>query len=281
MANYFINDMNTSALDAIDDEELAEALLLKADKLLTYTKLETNSTFATQTLLTSQLSTLETAVTSNLELKVNSNQVYNKTQIDSIMLNNMESKQDVPAEGETFALTSVMLSNMESKQDVPAEGESFALTSVMLSNMDSKADKAPDNDSYALTSVMISNLLNKQDIPADSNDSFALVSDIPALSGGYTTSQIDGFLADKVDSEDVYTKTESDSNYLGSVTIGSVSTLPAYDMNTGQPNQASVVNTGTGNEVVLDFSIPQGIPGGIGPPGQNGSDGDYKLGFRR
>ena len=75
MANYFINDMNTSSLDAIDDEALAEALLLKADKLLTYTKLETNSTFATQTLLSSQLSTLETAVTSNLELKVNSNQV--------------------------------------------------------------------------------------------------------------------------------------------------------------------------------------------------------------
>ena len=49
----------------------------------------------------------------------------------------MESKQDVPAEGDTFALTSVMLSNMESKQDVPAEGESFARTSVMLSNMDS------------------------------------------------------------------------------------------------------------------------------------------------
>ena len=32
MANYFITDMNTSALDAIDDEELAEALLSKADK---------------------------------------------------------------------------------------------------------------------------------------------------------------------------------------------------------------------------------------------------------
>ena len=108
---------------------------------------------------------------------------------------------------------------------------------------------------------------------ADSNDSFALVSDIPALSGGYTTSQIDGFLADKVDSEDVYTKTESDSNYLGSVTIGTVSSIPAYDMNTGQPNQASVVNTGTGNEAVLDFLIPQGIPGAVGATGGTGGTG--------
>ena len=104
----------------------------------------------------------------------------------------------------------------------------------------------------------------KQSKPTDPNDSFALVSDIPGLSGGYTTSQIDGFLAEKVDSEDVYTKTESDNNYLGSVSIGSVSTLPAYDLNAGVPNQASVVNTGTGNNVILDFQIPQGFTGSVG-----------------
>ena len=143
-----------------------------------------------------------------------------------------------------------------------------------------KADQSSVDTAMALKadqSDVDTSLNLKQDKPSDPADSFALVSDIPALSGGYTTSQIDGFLADKAEVDDVYTKTQSDSNYLGSVTIGSVSTLPPYDTNTGLPHQASVVNVGTGNEVILDFAIPQGvngIPGANGANGSNGADGD-------
>ena len=132
MANYFINDMNTSAFDAIDDETLAEALLSKADKATTYTKLEANTTFATQTSLTSQLSNLETSVTSDLESKANSNEVYNKTQIDQQMqtkapksttytktqVNTELAKKVDNPENDTFVLTTALNSNMALKQDV-------------------------------------------------------------------------------------------------------------------------------------------------------------------
>ena len=139
-----------------------------------------------------------------------------------------------------------------------------------------KADQSDVDTAMALKadqSDVDTSLNLKQDKPSDPADSFALVSDIPALSGGYTTSQIDGFLADKAEVDDVYTKTQSDSNYLGSVTIGSVNTLPAYDLNAGVPNQASVVNTGTGNEAILDFFIPQGFTGAVGATGATGGGG--------
>ena len=141
------------------------------------------------------------------------------------------------------------------------------------------------------------------------NEAFALVSDIPALSGGYSTSQIDDKFALKQDAPDLsqdpdnrfvarnevyltgeidtnhytkteintnhYTKGESDGNYLGSVTIGSVTTLPYYgwDGESAVPNQASVVNVGTGNNVILDFAIPSGQQGARGSDGANGANG--------
>lgn len=43
---------------------------------------------------------------------------------------------------------------------------------------------------------------------------------------------------------------------------------------TGEPgSQASVTNSGTGGNVVLDFAIPRGDPGEQGPPGPAGADG--------
>ena len=49
---------------------------------------------------------------------------------------------------------------------------------------------------------MNTNLSSKQDKPPE-NEEFALVSDIPVLSGGYTTSQIDDKFALKQDAPDL------------------------------------------------------------------------------
>ena len=47
---------------------------------------------------------------------------------------------------------------------------------------------------------------------------------------------------------------------------------------TGEPgSQASVTNSGTDSNVVLDFEIPRGDPGEQGPPGPAGADGDGYL----
>ena len=50
------------------------------------------------------------------------------------------------------------------------------------------------------------------------------------------------------------------------VTVGQVTTLPAG-------SQATVTNSGTENEAVLNFAIPQGAQGATGAAGQDGADG--------
>ena len=308
----FINN----TFDTVDDEELAAALALKSDKNETYTKSQVNNNFqptgdyATNTAvalkadqsdvaLKADQSDVDTALAlkadqSSVALKADQSSVdtamalkADQSDVDTAMALKADQSDVALKADQTDVDTAMALkadqSSVDTAMALKADQSDVALKADQTdvdTAMALKADQSSVDTAMALKadqSDVDTSLNLKQDKPSDPADSFALVSDIPALSGGYTTSQIDGFLADKAEVDDVYTKTQSDSNYLGSVTIGSVSTLPPYDTNTGLPHQASVVNVGTGNEVILDFAIPQGvngIPGANGANGSNGADGD-------
>ena len=58
-------------------------------------------------------------------------------------------------------------------------------------------------------------------------------------------------------------------------TPGTNATVTVGDVTTGAPGSAATVtNSGTASDAVLDFSIPEGDAGDPGTPGTNGTDGD-------
>ncbi len=224
--------------------------------------------------------------------------------LTSVMSSDMATKQDNPPEDDSFVLTTTMDTSMATKQDLAPTGDSYALTNSVNASLDTKQGNPPENDSFVLTTVMNTAMAEKQDTPTDPDDSFVLNSnmnaalnnkvDKPGNNDSFVlNSDLIGELNDKQNkpntdadpdnrfvarnevylTNEIYTKVESDDNYLGSVSIGSVNTLPAYDINSGLPNQASVVNTGTGNNVILDFQIPQGFTGAVGASGGSGGTG--------
>ncbi len=175
--------------------------------------------------------------------------VYSKNETDGLMSN-------VYSKDESNALMSNVYSKDETDgflSNVYSKDES----NVLMSNVYSKDE----------TNGLMSNVYSKDESNALMSNVYSKDETNGLMSNVYSKDETNGLMSN------VYTKTESDNNYLGSVSIGTVSSLPYFNWDEGEPNQASVVNVGTGNNVILDFAIPGGAQGARGSDGANGANG--------
>ena len=130
-----------------------------------------------------------------------------------------------------FATNTALTDGLATKQDT---GD-FATNTALTDGLATKLDNAPEDDSYELTSSVDTKIANQAGL-------------------GYTQEQVNTLLDEKQSKPDTDTdpdnrfisKAEADGEYLGSVTIGTVSSIPAYNTTT-EPyglNTASVTNSG-------------------------------------
>lgn len=166
------------------------------------------------------------------------------------------------------------------------KGDPFSIykTYTSISAMNADASNVPDG-----MFVLIENGTDDPDSAklyvrtTDGSEAFQYITDLSGAQGiqgpqGVGISNIT--LKESTASGNIYTVTMTDgSSYEITAPKGDAPTVTVGTTTTGEPDsQASVTNSGTGGNVVLDFAIPQGAQGPQGATGDPGEKGlDYLV----
>lgn len=166
------------------------------------------------------------------------------------------------------------------------KGDPFSIykTYTSISAMNADAANVPDG-----MFVLIENGTDDPDSSklyvrtTDGSEAFQYITDLsgePGIQGPQGVGISNITFKESTASGNIYTVTMTDgSSYEITAPKGDAPTVTVGTTTTGEPDsQASVTNSGTGGNVVLDFAIPQGAQGPQGATGDPGEKGlDYLV----
>lgn len=166
------------------------------------------------------------------------------------------------------------------------KGDPFSIykTYTSISAMNADAANVPDG-----MFVLIENGVDDPDSSklyvrtTDGSEAFQYITDLsgePGIQGPQGVGISNITFKESTASGNIYTITMTDgSSYEITAPKGDAPTVTVGTTTTGEPDsQASVTNSGTGGNVVLDFAIPQGAQGPQGATGDPGEKGlDYLV----